>query len=113
MVTSALAPQAPASALPVAAQQLPWQASAVYNKRDYLPTSSQHDMAGASLTPLAWRQITGAVSADWEALQRNGTNTVNIGTIAFASSASALTPVSVTVNGAACALTVVPNPTET
>lgn len=70
-------------------------------------------MAGAILMPLMCRQITGPVSADWEALQKNGTNTVNIGTIAFASSAAALTPVSVTVNGAACALTVVPNPTET
>ena len=71
------------------------------------------EIAGASLTLLAWCQITGPVSADWEALQKNGTNTVNMGTIAFASSAAALTPVAVTVNGAACTLTVVPNPTET
>ena len=112
---SALASHVPASALPGAAQQLHCQASAhaVNNKRGYLPPSAQHDVAGAGLTPLVGRQITGPVSADWEALQMNGTNTVNIGTIAFASSAAALTPVSVSVNGAACALTVVPNPTET
>ena len=83
------------------------------DNRSPLPPSSQHEVAGASLTPFVWCQITGPVAADWEALQANGTNTVNIGTIALASSAAALTPVSITVNGAACALTVVPNPTET
>ena len=57
-------------------------------------------------------QVSGPASNGYESLLPNGANTVQMGAIAIAGMQGALTPVSVTVGGDACALTVEKNPYE-
>ncbi len=52
--------------------------------------------------------MSGPVSAGYEALIAQGGNTVTIGAIAISGKAGNLTPVSLTVGGDTCDITVVP-----
>ena len=64
----------------------------------------------AEMRPTA--QVTGPATAGYEALLAQGANTVQMGAISVAGTQGALTPVSVSVGGDACALTVQKNPYE-
>lgn len=57
-----------------------------------------------------WRaQITGPVTAGYDALAPQGGSTADIGTISVAGAQGSLTPKQLTVNGDVCALTLVMN----
>lgn len=60
----------------------------------------------------ATAQVSGPASTGYESLLPNGANTVQMGAISIAGTQGALTPVSVSVGGDACALTVEKNPYE-
>lgn len=75
------------------------------NKDPVATTMRKHNVRATA-------QVSGPASNSYEALMPNGANTVQMGAIAIAGMQGALTPVSVTVGGDACALTVEKNPYE-